>query len=197
MEQIGWSLVKDGAEIQHNGDSLGMCVAWPDLIRLPNGDHVHCPQPGVIQDHTLLPRYGERGPSGVSVQADKVVVGFPVTTEDIEREKARRATLFTFNGVVFDFVDNKGSESNIQGAYSLAFSAIIQGKQAGDLRWADPTSDFGWIAHDNSIVAMDAPTVIEFGKAAAAYKSKLIFRARALKNMNPIPTDFASDSYWT
>jgi hypothetical protein len=197
MQQIGWSLVKDGAEIMHWGDAIGACSGVPDLIRMPNGDHVHCPQPGAVQDHALVARYGERGGSGVSVQADKVVVGVSVTSADVEAEKARRLALFTFNGAAFDFVDDKGSESNIQGAYSLAFSAIIQGKQAGDLRWADPASDFGWIAHDNSIVTMDAPTVIEFGKAAAAYKSKLIFRARALKNMNPIPADYASESYWT
>lgn len=120
-----------------------------------------------------------------------------VVAADVEREKARRLRLFTFNGVQYDFVDDKGSESNIQGAYSLAFSAIIAGAQPGNLRWADPASDFGWIAHDNSIVTMDAPTVIEFGKKAAAHKSALIFRARALKNMSPIPADYTSDQYWT
>ena len=120
-----------------------------------------------------------------------------VTPLHVDHEKNKRLALFNFNGIEFDFVDGKGSDSNIQGAYSLAFSAIIAGAQPGNLRWADPALDFCWIAHDNSIVTMDAPAVIEFGKKAAAYKSALIFRARALKNMSPIPADYTSDQYWT
>lgn len=63
MEQIGWSLVKDGAEVQFWGDKPGQCAGQPDLIRLPNGDHVHCPQPGAVQDWALVPRMYDWGPS--------------------------------------------------------------------------------------------------------------------------------------
>jgi hypothetical protein len=198
MEQIGYSLVDaQGSEITTWGQALGVLHGIPDVVILPNGDRVHCASVGPIQDWHLAPRYGQKGYDPITFDGSKVVVSFPVTADDVNRERDRRLATFTFNGVEFDFVDDKGSESNIQGAYSLAFSAIIAGAQPGNLRWADPASDFGWIAHDNSIVTMDAPTVIEFGKKAAAHKSALIFRARALKNMSPIPADYASDQYWT
>lgn len=91
MEQIGWALIDaNGVEVQHWGDTLGVCVGMPDVVRLPSGDFVHCPQPGALQDCKLLPRYAERGIGGVNVQADKVVVSFPVTSDDVRAEAQRR-----------------------------------------------------------------------------------------------------------
>ena len=44
---------------------------------------------------------------------------------------------------------------------------------------------------------MDAQTVFAFGQAALAKKSALIFAARNLKNLSPIPSDYATnESYW-
>jgi hypothetical protein len=78
----------------------------------------------------------------------------------------------------------------------LAFIAILGGAAAGDLRWADPDADFAWITADNSLMPMDAQTAVELGKAWAAYKERLIFAARALKDMAQLPADYTADQYW-
>lgn len=58
MEQIGYSLVDaNGAEIQHWGDTPGMCVGLPSMVRLPNGDDVHGASAGALQEWTLVPRF--------------------------------------------------------------------------------------------------------------------------------------------
>lgn len=88
-------------------------------------------------------------------------------------------------GVAFQgkrFQTRPTDRENVQGASTLALMAIVGGALPGDLRWSDPTDDFGWIAEDNSIVTMDAHTVVAFGKAVAARKSACIFYARALKD---------------
>lgn len=71
---------------------------------------------------------------------------------------------------------------NIIGAALMASLAVAAGAQPGDYRWADPAADFEWIAMDNSKVQMDALTVIELGKAQAARKQELIFKARWIKD---------------
>tara|TARA_R110000868_G_scaffold157001_1_gene384056 strand:- start:256 stop:888 length:633 start_codon:yes stop_codon:yes gene_type:complete len=64
MEQIGWSLVDEaGAEVQYWGDTAGQGAGVPDMIRLPNGDHVHCPAPGQIGPWQLMPRMLDWGAS--------------------------------------------------------------------------------------------------------------------------------------
>jgi hypothetical protein len=77
MEQIGWSLVDStGTEIQHWGDTPGVCVGVPDMIRLPSGDDVHCPSIGAVQEWALVPRhydYADQS-SGPRYADDKIVV---------------------------------------------------------------------------------------------------------------------------
>lgn len=99
---------------------------------------------------------------------------------------ARRDVLID-GGVVFNgtmFQSRPTDRENIQGAFSLALAAILGGSQPGDLRWnpEQPDADFGFIALDNSIVPMDAQTVVAFGRAAAGRKSALIFAARIIKD---------------
>lgn len=100
---------------------------------------------------------------------------------------------FSFAGNVFQTAPT--DRENISGAAQLAFMAMVAaGKLAGDLRWSDPDQDFGWIASDNTVVPMDAPTVIAFGKAIAGFKSGCIFYARAMKDQidaaqNPATVD--------
>lgn len=120
---------------------------------------------------------------------------FQPTPSDVDRERDRRIDGgFTFNGTRFQ--TRPQDRDNIAGASTAALAAIVSGAQPGDLRWADPDSDFVWIAEDNTTVAMDAQTTLAFGQAAMQYKSALIFAARALKDLNPIPTDYQDDSYW-
>ncbi|WP_313410585.1 DUF4376 domain-containing protein [Stutzerimonas kunmingensis] len=112
---------------------------------------------------------------------------------DAERDR-RIDSGFTFSGVLFQ--SRATDRENISGKALLAFMAQLNGAQPEDLRWANAQQDFAWIASDNSLVPMDAQTVIDFGNAAATHKQAHIFAARRLKDMNPIPDDFTADSWW-
>ncbi len=117
------------------------------------------------------------------------------TPSDLNAERDRRiAAGFVYGGNVFDFDDR--AKANISGAAQLAFMAIVAGAQPEDLFWNGGLSPFTWIAQDNSLVTMDAQTVVEFGRTAAEHEQAHIFAARALKDMEPIPDDFTDDSYW-
>jgi len=114
---------------------------------------------------------------------------------DVDTERDRRMDSgIRFKGATFQ--SRPADRENITGAAQLAFMAIVGGAKAGDLRWSDPDQDFTWIAADNSLVPMDAPTVVEFGKAAAARKQALIYAARQLKDKAAIPSDYADDKWW-
>jgi hypothetical protein len=117
------------------------------------------------------------------------------TQDAIDAERDRRIDAgVTFNGTRFQ--TRPADRENVAGATQLATLAVMAGAQAGDLRWHGGASDFAWIAEDNSIVTMDAQTVIAFGQAVAATKSAHIFAARALKDADPIPTDYTDPGYW-
>ncbi len=112
---------------------------------------------------------------------------------DIERDR-RMAGGIIFNGVKFQTRD--GDRENIAGASTLALAAIMAGSQAGNLRWHGGPEDFAWIAADNSLVPMDAQTVIAFGTAVANYKERLYRAARTIKDLEPVPRDYADDGRW-
>lgn len=95
------------------------------------------------------------------------------------RDEAVEAGI-TFNGA--EFQTRKDDYLIIAGAAQLAFMAIVAGAQPNDLYWHGEETPFAWIALDNSVVTMDAPTVVEFGRAVAARRSACIFRARDLKD---------------
>lgn len=112
---------------------------------------------------------------------------------NIERDR-RIAGGFVFAGVAYQTGPN--DRENIAGASTAALAAIVNGAQVGDYLWHGGALPFVWIAGDNSENPMDAQTMFAFGQAAMAHKQAHIFAARALKNMDPIPSDFADDSYW-
>jgi len=117
------------------------------------------------------------------------------TAQDVNAERDRRVRSgFIFGGKLFDF--DMRSKTNISGAAQMAFMAIVAGKQAGDLRWNGGSQDFSWIAKDNSMLPMDAQTVVAFGQTAAAHEQAHVFAARELKNMEPVPEDFRDDKWW-
>ena len=111
----------------------------------------------------------------------------------IERDR-RLLENFVFAGEPFDF--DADSQQNITGAGASAGFAIGAGALPGDLRWADPYTDFVWLDKNNSYMSMDAQTCFAFSQAAMQHKSAHIFAARALKDMDPIPDDFTDDVYW-
>lgn len=80
MEQIGYSLIDpQGNELQVFGDIAGQMQGAPDVIRLPNGDDVHCPEVGVDYEGCRLVerwlQYGEV--SSVVFDGSKVIVTRP------------------------------------------------------------------------------------------------------------------------
>lgn len=114
---------------------------------------------------------------------------------DIDRERDRRLLTFVFSGVVYDF--DEASRALIDKARVSAMNYIIvAGPQPGNLRWADANQDFGWIAADNTFHTMDAETCLSFGTAAASWEGRHILAARSIKNLSPIPTDYASNARW-
>lgn len=119
----------------------------------------------------------------------------PPTTDDVDAERDRRvASGFIFGGVRYQ--SRPDDRENIAGAATAALGAMMAGAQPGDLRWHGGDSDFIWIAEDNTTHAMDAQTVFGLGQAAMAHKQTLIFAGRAIKDMDPIPADYAEDQYW-
>ncbi|AVO53638.1 DUF4376 domain-containing protein [Ectopseudomonas mendocina] len=112
---------------------------------------------------------------------------------DIERDRRIDAGV-EFQDVMFQ--SRATDRENIAGAAQLGFMAVVGGAQPDDLRWSNPDQDFTWIASDNSLVPMDAQTVVAFGKAAAERKQALIFAGRLVKGMEPIPADFTDDKWW-
>lgn len=117
-----------------------------------------------------------------------------ISSLDVNSERDQRMALFTFGGKVYDLAGQ--SLANVSGAGTLALAAIVNGAQPGDLRWADPNEDFTWITHDNTIVPMDAQTCWAFAQTAASWRKHCIYKARTIKDMDPVPADFTSDKYW-
>ncbi|WP_137971854.1 DUF4376 domain-containing protein [Pseudomonas sp. F(2018)] len=132
--------------------------------------------------------------SEAEIQAHLNPVKLP-TSADVDAERDRRIDAgVEFQGVQYQ---SRGTDrENIAGAAQLGFMAIVGGAQPGDLRWSNPDQDFAWIASDNSMVLMDAPTVVAFGKVAAVRKQALIYAGRQLKDMESIPSDFTDDKWW-
>lgn len=111
----------------------------------------------------------------------------------VERDRRLQAD-FTFNGQTFQ--RDTESLARITGAATLAGFAIAAGAQPGDLRWANPARDFGWIASDDTVVPMDAQTAFAFGQAAAEIETSIVFAAKTLREMDPIPDNITDDQWW-
>ncbi|MBG6172683.1 hypothetical protein IWQ55_000290 [Labrenzia sp. EL_208] len=120
----------------------------------------------------------------------------PATRDDVNAERDRRLFLdFTYNGVAYD--GDETSQSRIRDARISALSAILGGATPGDLRWHGQAVDFFWITKANAKTSMDAHTVVAFGNVIAARTGMLIAAADALKALDPIPADYATnESYW-
>ena len=158
-----------------------------DAVPIPEDRYLQIianPPPGMVRSHDA---------DGLPILIDPDP--YDLTAGDVDRERDRRIGAgVEFRGVIFQ--SRPTDRENIAGAAQLGFMAIVAGAQAGDLRWSNPESDFVWIAADNSLVPMDALTVVAFGRAAAERKQALIFAGRQLKDMTPIPTDFTDDKWW-
>lgn len=121
-----------------------------------------------------------------------------VTQDEVNRERDRRINTsieFPIGSGKF-YQTRPNDRENIQGAYQLAVGAIAQGAQPGDIHWHQEPTPFGWITADDSIVLMDAFTIVELGLAVFKWKSSHIFAAKELKNSDPIPKNYTDNGYW-
>ncbi|NTD85499.1 DUF4376 domain-containing protein [Agrobacterium tumefaciens] len=123
----------------------------------------------------------------------------PPPPEDraIDAERDRRISAgFSFGDVFYQ--SRPEDRENIAGAATAALAAIMfNGAQSGDFRWHGGESDFEWIAADNTTHPLDAQSMFAMGQAAMAHKQAHIWAARAVKDMNPIPADYATNpAYW-
>lgn len=154
----------------------------------------NAPPPGwSLAGHFVVEATGSPGMKWNGTSAAPVV---PVVfSDDVNAERDRRIDAgFPFMGAIIQC--DPGSQDNILGASQLAALAIMAGAQAGDYRWHGGETDFVWITADNTLLPLDAPGVVEMGRAAAAWKSACIFAARAIKALEPIPADHADDARW-
>ena len=150
-------------------------------------------QPDTMSDPTV-----HAVPSTI-VEPDRVVQTWTTVTraptgKDVNAERDRRLGTFAFAGHSYNF--GPDSQTNISGAGVLSLAAIINGATPGNLRWVDAGHDFTWIDASNQRVPMDAQTCFAFAQAAAIWKSAHIRAARTIKDLSPIPADYATDARW-
>jgi hypothetical protein len=117
-----------------------------------------------------------------------------VLTNQVDAERDRRLQSMTFGGHAYQC--DPFSQQQVSAAGLAAQIAIIGGATPGNMRWANPNADFGWITSDNVIVPMDAPTMVAFYRAVTHWVMGHMFAARALKDMSPIPLNYADNGYW-
>lgn len=122
---------------------------------------------------------------------EEIVITPPMVND--ERDRRMRGS-FTFNGKEYDC--DSASLQRITGAATLAGFWLGGGGDPASVLWHGGATPFRWIASDNSIVEMDAQTVFAFGQAASANETAHIFAARVIKDLDPIPADYADDSRW-
>lgn len=195
MEQIGYSLVDaNGAEIQHWGDTPGMCVGLPSMVRLPNGDDVHGASAGALQEWTLVPRFVDYRSAAAPPRLEQngVVVALAITADMVAAERTRRLAL----GFNYDFEDSRGvhhigtTDADLKGWDEVS-------KYAGALIDSGDTSTLIAIVTDTGPCTVTAPEWRAIEIAAAHFRQPLWAKSFALMSLPTIPADFKNDSYWS
>jgi hypothetical protein len=113
---------------------------------------------------------------------------------EIDRERNRRIETMSFGGNTFQ--SDPESQRNIIAMGANAKFAVLLGSPVGNLRWANPDTDFAWIDLDNNLVPMDAQTMASFADAATRHVMGMIMAGRALKDQSPRAIDFKDDLHW-
>lgn len=190
-----WVLVNDEATLlaDHRGVVYSTETGEPEQHDAPGAlPEGRTAQPRPSPDYAWV---DEQWQLDDELQADNAEAARKALHAQIDAERdARIDAGVEFQGVKFQ--SRVTDRENIAGAAQLGFMAIVAGAEVGDLRWSNLTQDFAWIAADNSLAPMDAQTVVQFGKAAAERKQALIFAARQIKDMQPIPSDYTDDKWW-
>lgn len=166
-----------------------------------SGQWIDCeinhPLHGWIPCHINPEEYPNEYPTAASraLPADPVVI----TPAQVDRERDRRlygGVSYTLDGVTHVFQSDMVSQQRIGSMAALARFAVAGGAQVNDYRWHGGSDDFAWITSDNSLVLLDAPEMVGLGDAFAAWVRSVVFDARTIKNLDPIPLDYADDSRW-
>ena len=129
----------------------------------------------------------------MDTRTDDAIRVFRAAEIRVERDR-RLNDDFEFQGVLYQ--RDQVSLARITGAATLAGFAMGAGAQPGNFRWHGGSTDFAWIASGNSTTTMDAQTCFAFGQAAAAVETGIVFAAKALREMDPIPEDITNPALW-
>lgn len=118
----------------------------------------------------------------------------PIGAGDVNLERDRRLQFdFSFMDKMIQRDDI--SLRRIQGAAQLATIALLTGVSADSEEWING-GPLVWITSDNTELHLTPMQTIRMGQEAAAIESRLVFAAKTLKQMNPIPTDYSDDAWW-
>lgn len=152
------------------------------------------PDGKVVQSWVRIIRDGR--PVDVPTYTDYVVPG-----AEVNEEMYRRLELdLSYLGHSFQM--NETSRNLIRRAAVQASVFLLSGGQADDAKWHLPADQkasgaaFAWIASDNTPVPMLASETVAFGTAVDTREMFLRMKARGLKDMTPIPLDYADEKYW-
>jgi hypothetical protein len=176
------------------------------LLVYDTGQVIAVPWPGYAPDTVPAQVASYLASGGVVIELDIEEI-----TDEVDRLREVKINGgFVFGDVLFD--SRPENREDIAGAYSLALGVIMSGGGApGDVYWHvtpdlistspepfAPDLMFVWIAHDNSHVPMDAPTVLAFGAAALVHKKSMIFAAASIKARLRAgePLDYTDPALW-
>lgn len=112
--------------------------------------------------------------------------GETVSSGQVNLERQRRIAV----GKVIDGVHVTGSDEDARNLMSLALGAQMR-LAAGDTETVTTFRDGGNFDHD-----LTPAQLLSLWQQSAAYVSDLYAASWALKAMEPIPADYANDSYW-
>lgn len=117
-----------------------------------------------------------------------------VTASMVNDERDRRLQLsFPFMGKMIQRDDV--SLRRIQGAAQMAMTAVMSGVAHDSVEWVNG-QPLRWITEDNTMLELSPFQTIQMGQAAAEVETRLIFAAKNLKGMDPIPKNFTDDIWW-
>jgi len=132
---------------------------------------------------------------GEEWQRSWTVTDIPVEKKFVNAERNRRiAAGFVWNGKTYQ--SDPESLANIAGAATSAIAALVAGVAPTEVYWTGTGAPFTWLADDNTLTQMTPQDIISFGNAAMTHKAAIVYAGRSLKDMSPIPADFADDKYW-
>jgi len=179
----GWVTLADGSKVS------------PPVVGYKNGHDKIVPVETETIDNSTRPETTTTHET--IIEANRVVDRATISDvpnaqlrELVNRERDRRIySSIPYAGPVLtaEFQSDQSSLESIAGAATLAGFALGAGAQPGDYFWHGGEQPFLWVTMDNSIIQIDAPTMFHIGQVAASWKTKHIFAARALKDMDPIP----------